>query len=362
MNESEHFDVAVIGTGPAGQRAAIQAAKAGKRVIAIDRQRFVGGEAVQRGTIPSKTLREAVVHLTGVGQRAFYGQSYRVLSHITMADLTQRTAHVVQAEVEVVRDAFLRNDVEIAIGSAHFIDPHRLAINGEVSRRELSADRIILAVGSKPVRPSGVPFDDRQIADSDDILALGDIPKSLTVVGAGVVGCEYASVFAALGVPVTLIDGRTQLLEFVDSEISEALKFRMREDGITLRLGHNVASVELDSRGRVVAVLETGARVVSDTMMYAIGRQGATAALNREAADLAPDKRGRLAVNEHYQTECGAHLRGGRRHLRSGARSHRGGARQAGRPPRGRAGISPHFRAVADRHLHAAGDLASGED
>ncbi len=303
MNDREHFDVAVIGTGPAGQRAAVQAAKAHKRVVAVDRTRYVGGQAVHRGTIPSKTLREAVVHATGIGQRAFYGRSYRVMEHITMQDLMRRTAQVVQAEVDVVRDAFLRNDIDLTIGSAQFVDPHTLAINGETTRSELTADKIVLAVGSTPQRPEHIPFDDERVVDSDGILEMPDLPKTLTIVGAGVVGCEYASIFSALGIPVTLIDGRRELLEFIDEEISEALKYRMREDGITLRLGHKVAKVEYDDRGRTVAELETGVRIVSDTLMYSIGRQGATASLNLDAADLSADTRGRMHVNEHYQTE-----------------------------------------------------------
>ena len=303
MNDREHFDVAVIGTGPAGQRAAVQAAKAGKRVVAVDRTRYVGGQAVHRGTIPSKTLREAVVHATGIGQRAFYGRSYRVIEHITMHDLMRRTAQVVQAEVDVVRDAFLRNDIELSIGTAQFVDPHTLAINGETSRTEFTADKIVLAVGSKPARPEHIPFDDERVVDSDGILEMPELPKTLTIVGAGVIGCEYASIFSALGIPVTLIDGRRVLLEFIDEEISEALKYRMREDGITLRLGHKVAKVAYDDRGRTVAELKTGVRIVSDTLMYSIGRQGATASLNLDAADLSADKRGRMQVNEHYQTE-----------------------------------------------------------
>ncbi len=303
MHDSNQYDVAVIGTGPAGQRAAIQAAKLGKRVTVIDRVRYVGGQALHRGTIPSKTLREAVMHLTGVGQRSFYGREYRVMSHITMDDLMRRTAQVIQAEVDVVRDALLRNDIDLLHGTAQFVDPHTLSVNGDAPARELRAENIIIAVGSRPARPDGIPFDDEQVVDSDGILELREIPKTLTIVGAGVAGCEYASMFASLGVQVTLIDGRRDLLEFMDMEISGALTARMREDGVTLRLGHQVASVELDERKRPVAVLETGARVVSDTLMYSIGRQGATDSLNLDAADLAADPRGRLKVDEHYQTE-----------------------------------------------------------
>ena len=249
MREPERYDIVIIGTGPAGRRAAIQAAKVGKRVVTIDRQRYVGGQAVHRGTIPSKTLREAVIHVTGVGQRAFYGAAYRVMTNVTMDDLLRRTAQVVQSEVDVVRDGFLRNDIDMLNGIAHFEDPHTVAVHTENSILELRADKVILATGSRPARPAHIPFDRERVVDSDGILDLHSIPKSMTVVGAGVIGTEYASIFATLGVAVTLIDGRRDLLEMVDEEIGEALKYRMREDGITLRLGHNVSSVEFDARG-----------------------------------------------------------------------------------------------------------------
>ena len=183
LNDTPHYDIVVIGTGPAGRRAAIQAAKGGKRVAAVDRQRYVGGQAVHRGTIPSKTLREAVIHVTGIGQRSFYGESYRVMADVTMHDLLLRTAQVVQAEVDVVRDGFLRNDVDLLNGVAHFVDPHTLAIHTENSIIEVRADKIILATGSNPSRPAHIPFDQERVVDSDGILDLPRIPKSLTVVG-----------------------------------------------------------------------------------------------------------------------------------------------------------------------------------
>ncbi len=302
MAADEHdYDIAVVGSGPAGHHAAIQAAKAGRRVVAIDRNQQVGGEAVLRGTIPSKSLREAVNYLAGVGQRTFYGRSYRPVPTITMADLMSRTLRVVRAEADVVRDTLLRNDVDVLHGTARFEDPNTLTVRGDVDRR-IRADKIVLAVGSRPARPAGVPLDHPRVTDSDGILDLQAIPKSLTVVGAGVVGCEYASIFATLGVPVTLIDGRSNLLEFVDTELVEALKYHLRDWGVTLRLGHNVAKVAFDERDRPVAVLENGVRVVSDRLIYAIGRQGATDALNLTAAGLEADERGRLQVDSHFRT------------------------------------------------------------
>ncbi len=299
--DDETYDIVVVGTGPAGHDAAIQAAKAGRRVVAVDRNRDVGGQAVLRGTIPSKSLREAVNYLAGVGQRAFYGRSYRPLPTVTMTDLLSRTLHVVRAETDVVRDTLLRNRVELVHGTAHFSDPHNLTVRGDEDR-ELRADKIVLAVGSRPARPAGVPLDHPRVTDSDGILHLQEIPETLTVVGAGVVGCEYASIFATLGVPVTLIDGRSILLDFVETELVDALKYHMRDWGVTLRLGHNVAQIEFDERDRPVAVLDNGTRIVSDTLIYSIGRQGATAALNLAAAGLEADKRGRLQVDAHYRT------------------------------------------------------------
>ena len=241
--------------------------------------------------------------MTGVGQRSFYGAAYRVMTNVTMDDLLRRTAQVVQSEVDVVRDGFLRNDVEMLNGIAHFEDPHTIAVHTENSILELRADKVILATGSSPARPPHIPFDKERVVDSDGILDLHTIPKSMTIVGAGVIGTEYASIFATLGVAVTLIDGRKNLLEMVDEEIGEALKYRMREDGITLRLGHNVSKVEIDPRGRPVTVLETGAKVVGDVVMYSIGRRGATGLLNLDAVGLKADARGRLKVNKFFQSE-----------------------------------------------------------
>ena len=302
MTESARYDFAVIGTGPAGKRAAIEAAKSGQRVVAVDREQYIGGQAVHRGTIPSKTLREAVLHVTGIAQRSFYGNSYRVIADVTMNDLMQRTAQVIQTEVDVVRNAFLRNDIDLIFGTARFLQPNRLEVVSTNSSVEIHADQIIVATGSLPARPDHIPFDNPRVVDSDGILTIPSIPKSLTIVGGGVIGTEYASIFATLGVRVTLIDGRGDLLEFVDEEIIVALKHRMREDGITLRLGHNVARVDFDERNRPVAVLETGAKIAGDVLMYSIGRQGATEHLHLEKAGISADERGRLAVSKNYQT------------------------------------------------------------
>ena len=225
------------------------------------------------------------------------------MADVTMDDLMHRTSQVIQTEVDVVRSFFLRNDVHLITGTAHFTSPNQISVKNDSGEIEISSEKIILATGSRPARPRHIPFDHDRVVDSDGILDIPQIPKSLTIVGGGVVGTEYASIFATLGVRVTLVDGRKNLLEFVDEEIIEALKNRMREDGITLRLGHKVSRVEFDDRGRPVALLETGAQVVSDVLMYAVGRRGATDTLNLDVTGIRANKRGRLTVNMHYQTE-----------------------------------------------------------
>lgn len=229
------------------------------------------------------------------------------MADVTMDDLMHRTSQVIQTEVNVVRSFFLRNDVHLITGTAHFTSPNQISVKNDSGEIEISSEKIILAPGSRPARPRHIPFNHDRVVDSDGILEIPQIPKSLTIVGGGVVGTEYASIFATLGVRVTLVDGRKNLLEFVDEEIIEALKNRMREDGITLRLGHKVSRVEFDDRGRPVALLETGAKVVSDVLMYAVGRRGATDTLNLDVTGIRANKRGRLTVNMHYQTEI-AHI------------------------------------------------------
>ena len=342
MREPQHYDLVIIGTGPAGRRAAIQAAKAGKRVVAIDRQRYIGGQAVHRGTIPSKTLREAVIHVTGVGQRSFYGAAYRVMTNVTMDDLLRRTAQVVQSEVDVVRDGFLRNDVEMLNGIAHFEDPHTIAVHTENSILEISADKVILATGSSPARPPHIPFDKERVVDSDGILDLHTIPKSMTIVGAGVIGTEYASIFATLGVAVTLIDGRKNLLEMVDEEIGEALKYRMREDGITLRLGPQRVQGGVrpsGANGYGPGNRGQGGRRRGDVFDWASGRHGPA----EPGRGRAESRRAGAAEGEQVlPNRGGPRLRGGRRDRTAGAGLHFGGAGAAGGASRPGDGLSEH--------------------
>jgi NAD(P) transhydrogenase len=297
-------DVAVLGSGPGGQKAAIAAAKLGRRVALVERREMIGGVCINTGTIPSKTLREAVLYLTGLAQREVYGRAYRVKDEITVADLTARTQHVVGREIDVIRAQLGRNGVRMLNGTARFEDPHTLAIRSADSRDEthLSAETIIIAVGTNPARPGSVDFDGRTIIDSDGILQLDHLPRSMIVVGAGVIGIEYASMFAALGTKVTVIEKRERMLDFCDLEIVEALKYHLRDLAVTFRFRETVAGVERH-QDRTLTILESGKKILADTVMYSAGRQGATVPLDLENAGLTADKRGRIKVDGNFRTE-----------------------------------------------------------
>lgn len=297
-----HYDLLVIGSGPAGQKAAIQAAKVGKKVGIIERKAAVGGICINTGTIPSKSLREAVLFLSGFRQRELYGASFRVKKDITFADLALRCDHVVNAEQEVIRNQLLRNYVDFITGTATFTDSHRLAIMQDSETNEHTAETIVVAVGTEPSRPPDIPFDDESIIDSDGLLSLKQLPKSLTIVGAGVIGCEYACILATLGIPVVLVEKRARLLEFVDSEIIESLQYQMRNIGVTLRLTEEVVGVAKTTNNTVVLQLKSGKQIRSPLLVYSAGRIGATKSLGLERIGLAPDERGRLKVNENFQT------------------------------------------------------------
>ncbi|VAW57186.1 Soluble pyridine nucleotide transhydrogenase [hydrothermal vent metagenome] len=301
---SQHYDLVVIGSGPAGQRAAVQAAKIHKRVVVIERGREIGGVAVHTGTIPSKTLREAAMYLSGYDQRGFYGKSYRLKDNLTMDDLLQRVAITIQQETEVMSHQLRRNNVDIILGSATFLDPNRIQItsrDGKIS--EVQGDHILLATGTRPNRPEHIPFDGEVIVDSDDILSLKKIPRSMAVIGAGVIGAEYASIFSALDIKITLVDGREDMLGFMDREIIDELIHLMRDRGTVVRLGENVVDVIKNEKGQAVVSLESGKKFVADLVMFASGRLGCVKALNLSAAGLTSDSRGLVSVNEFYQTE-----------------------------------------------------------
>jgi NAD(P) transhydrogenase len=299
------YDLAVVGSGPAGHRAAIQAAKLRKRVILIERNPILGGVCINTGTIPSKTLREAVLYLSGYREHSMYGASYRVKERITLADLLFRIDGVVRHEIDVSRHQLQRNGVEIVCGSASFQEPHALLVSSPDGNRMVTAAHIVLAVGTHPAKDKSMPLDGVNVFTSDDILQLTDLPRSLAVIGAGVIGCEYASMFAQLDVQVTLIDSRPRLLPFVDHEIADTLAFHLREKRVTLRLGEKVEGVEvIRSNGisRTRVQLGSGKQIMSDKVLSSMGREGSTATLNLEAVGINPDNRGRLTVNEHFQT------------------------------------------------------------
>jgi NAD(P) transhydrogenase len=296
------FDLLVIGSGPGGQKAAIAAAKLDRRVAVVERPRMLGGVCLNTGTIPSKTLREAVLYLTGLDQREMYGQGYRVKDDITIADLTARTQHVVGRESNVVRSQLTRNGVTILPGTGRFTGPNTVEVDDGADRlRQVSAKDIVIATGTRPARPASVAFDEKTIIDADGVLHLERVPRSMLVAGAGVIGIEYASMFAALGTKVTVVEQRERMLDFCDLEVIEALKYHLRDLAVTFRFGETVTSVE-EHHGGALATLASGKKIPAETVLYSAGRQGATDELNLEAAGLSADKRGRIEVDEFFRT------------------------------------------------------------
>ncbi len=298
-----HFDVVVIGSGPAGQKAAIAAAKLGKRAAIVERKHMMGGVCINTGTIPSKTLREAVLYLTGLNQRELYGDSYRLKSDITVTDLAARTNHVVSREIDVIRHQLARNSVMMFVGSARFVGPNEITVEDATGDlKHVRGDYFVVAVGTRPARPPSVDFDSETVVDSDQILGLDRVPSSMVVVGAGVIGIEYASMFAALGSKVTVIEKRPTMLDFCDREIVESLQYQLRDRGVTFRFGESVKTVERHPSG-TLTILESGKVIPADTVLYSAGRQGVSDELDVEAAGLTADSRGRLKVDENYRTE-----------------------------------------------------------
>ena len=301
--QTHEYDLVVIGSGPAGQKGAICAAKLRKKVAIIDRQRTIGGVCVHTGTIPSKMLREAILYLSGFRQRTFYGRGYVVKDRILMSDLVFRAQSVMTREVEVIKAQLRRNFVTTLEGDARFKDPHTLEIHNEDGVQLVRGENILIACGTRPAHSDDIPIDGKRIFDSDQVHCLEEVPRELIVVGAGIIGLEFASMFATLGVKVTLLDLRPTLLDFVDREIIESLSFQLRQIGTVFRLGEKVVQVGLDKeRDQVFAKLESGKLVRGQALLYTIGRQANSDQLNIEATDIQPDVRGKLAVNENFQT------------------------------------------------------------
>jgi NAD(P) transhydrogenase len=284
MNDSK-FDLLVIGSGPAGQKGAICAAKLRKRVAVIDRTFMLGGVCVHTGTIPSKSVREAIFQLTGMAVKTLYGTSYRGMRDVSLKDLAFRVSTIVQRETDVIHSQLKRNGIAIVQGTAEFAGPHTVEVQGEEGKVALHAENILIACGTRTARSPDITFDGKRVLDTDQIFALGELPRELIVVGAGVVGLEYASFLAALGVEVTLIDQRPLILDFVDREIVDTLAYHLRQLGTVFRLGEKVTRIGIDpNRDRVFAELESGKKILADGLVYAVGRQANGDQLRLEAA------------------------------------------------------------------------------
>ncbi|MBV9504455.1 MAG: Si-specific NAD(P)(+) transhydrogenase [Acidobacteriia bacterium] len=299
----QKYDLIVIGSGPAGQRAAVQGAKCGRRVAVVEQREIVGGVCINTGTIPSKTMREAVLHLTGFSAHGIYGSNYRVKERITMADLSFRVSHVIRTESEVTESQLSRNGIDVVRGRAAFLDATHVQVTGSTATFQLEAPFTIIAAGTKPAVSPLVPTNGRNILNSDQILSMPEIPRTMIVVGGGVIGVEYACMFAVLGVRVIIVEKRPRLLEFADTEIVEALSYHLRDRRVTMRLNEEVASVEEIPDGGVVANLKSKKRISADALLYAVGRQGSVDELNLPAAGIECDTRGRIPVDSYYRTQ-----------------------------------------------------------
>jgi NAD(P) transhydrogenase len=296
------FDLIVIGSGPAGQRASIHAAKSGRQVALIERKEVIGGTCINSGTIPSKTMREAVLHLSGFLYQGIYGVNYHVKEGITMADLSFRVQQVIKNEIDVTQAQLSRNNITVLSGSASFVDPHTIKVENPRGDSMHQAASIIIATGTVPAQSPMVPVNGRTIVLSDQVMEMPNLPRTMIVVGGGVIGVEYASMFAALGVRVVLVERRPRLLEFADQEIVEALCYHLRDHRVTLRLGEEVASVA-ESDGAVIATLQSKKKISGDALLYSVGRNGNVEPLNLAAAGLEADDRGRIQVDAEYRTK-----------------------------------------------------------
>lgn len=304
--DANHYDLVVIGSGPAGQKAAIAAAKLLRRVAVVDRRFMIGGTCVHRGTIPSKTLREAVLHLDAFRERNFYGRDFSPNGGISIRDLAFRVETIVSRETSVIQAQFRRNGVAVYEGTAEFTGLHTVRISESSSDRILTlhADYFLIACGTRPARGNGICFDGEHIIDTDQLLSVTAVPKEVIVIGAGVVGLEYASLLATVGCEVTLVDERMAILDFVDREIVETLTYHLRRLGMTLRFGEKATSVHIDdARHRVFVELESGKKIHGQLLLYAAGRQANADQVSLESVGLKADERGRITVNRVFQTE-----------------------------------------------------------
>ncbi|MGA1983551.1 MAG: Si-specific NAD(P)(+) transhydrogenase [Acidobacteriaceae bacterium] len=297
------YDLIVLGSGPAGQRAAIYGSKLGKKIAVVESREVVGGACINTGTIPSKTMREAVLHLSGYNYKSIYGMNYRVKEKITMSDLAFRVQHVIKTEIDVTEAQLSRNNIEMLVGIGSFVDENHIRVANSRGTNVYQAANVLISTGTKPAASDKVPINGRSIINSDQVLELPNLPKTLIVVGGGVIGVEYTCMFSALGVRVVLIERRPRLLEFADQEIVEALSYHLRDSRVTMRLNEEVESVEEMPDGTVVANLESKKKVQGDALLYAVGRQGNVDELNLAAIGLDADKRGRIPVDKDFRTK-----------------------------------------------------------
>ncbi len=298
------YDIIVIGSGPGGEKAAIQGTKIGKSVAIIEREPFIGGAGIHTGTIPSKTLRETAMYLAGLRQRAVFGFQYSLNRDVTLGELMYRKTDVIRRQMEVTLDQLGRNNVEIIYGEGSFVDKHSVSVSSTKDGTEeiIKAPIIIIATGTRPARPVKIPFEHEHIHDTDSILGLDKLPESLTIIGGGVIGCEYACIFAALGVKVTLVEKRPRVLRFADEEITTSLTYWMRHSGVTMQLSEEVVDIQVDDRSRVVTELGSGKFIVSDQLLYTMGRTGNTHALKLKNIGIKAGPKGLLKVNSSFQT------------------------------------------------------------
>ncbi len=297
------YDMVVVGSGPAGQKAAVQAAKLSKHVAIIEKAPQLGGTSLNTGTLPSKTLKDTIEYIHGLGRRGLRRLGADLTKQLTLPDLMTRKDQVIETEVAVITNQLQRNGIEIIHGTAGFVDPHTLRVvksDGHVDH--VRASIIILATGSRPRRPAEVPFDDLIVCDSDSFLRTTKNPAGIIVIGGGVIGTEYASMLAAFGIRVTLIDRRTQLLRFLDQEIAQALDSQIQHNGVVMRLGQDHLDISVNEGGYPMVRFQGGETVTADMMLYTMGRIGNTEALNLSVIGLTTDQQGQLVVNAQYQT------------------------------------------------------------
>jgi NAD(P) transhydrogenase len=302
MNTNYDYDMVIIGSGPGGQKAAIQGAKLGKRVLIIDANPQLGGACLQDGTIPSKSFREAILHLSGYRERSHYGKAYRVKQNVEMADLTSRNNGIINNIEQTIRSQLSRNNITIINGFGSIEGKNQVRVRHGKKEEVVHTEFIIVCTGTTPFHPPGFDVDAEVILDSDSILRMEQIPRSISIVGGGVIGCEYGSMLATLGCKVTIVEARNALLGFIDHELVDVLVYKLREQKVSIILNDKVTNCKRSPDGRAVTYLESGKRLVTDVLLISAGRNGNVKNLGLEAVGIFANERGIIKVNENYQT------------------------------------------------------------